>query len=191
MRSERSREARLRRLARDEGKSFHKARRPFVEWGVRAKYYVSDMTNTLVAVYATLEAAEEDFHGKKRSGPIQFDWRRNWKKRVEPLLGSPLVQGALNLGMSMLDPDWRAWRPTTSPRSSRSGRGTYRRGQVVLVPAARSLPLDRLLLVHHRAAQLPEISAGRSSRATCIPLRSATIRSATRRWSWTSCCSTR
>ena len=26
-----------------------------------AGYYVSDMTNALVAVYATLEAAEEDF----------------------------------------------------------------------------------------------------------------------------------
>lgn len=57
---ERSREARLRRLAREEGKSFHKAERPFYEWGVGAKYYVSDMTNTLVAVYATLDAAEED-----------------------------------------------------------------------------------------------------------------------------------
>lgn len=74
-------------------------------------YYVSDMTNTLVAVYATLDAAEEDLQGKSRSRPMQFDWRRNWKKRVEPLLGSPLVQGALNLGMSMLDPDWRAGDP--------------------------------------------------------------------------------
>lgn len=111
MRNDRSREARLRRLARDEGKSFHKARRPFEQWGVRAAYYVSDMTNTLVAVYASLDAAEEDFQGKRRSQPIQFDWRRHWKKRVEPLLGNPLVQGALNLGMSMLDPEWKAGDP--------------------------------------------------------------------------------
>lgn len=61
--SERSREARLRRLARVEGKTFRKARRPFEEWGVQARYYVSDMTSTLVAVYATLDAAEEDFQG--------------------------------------------------------------------------------------------------------------------------------
>ena len=59
--SEKSREARLRRLARKEDQFFHKARTPFVEWGVRAGYYVSDMTNALVAVYATLEAAEEEF----------------------------------------------------------------------------------------------------------------------------------
>jgi hypothetical protein len=63
LRSERSREARLRRLARADDKSFHRARRPFDQWGVRAVYYVSDMTNTLVAAYATLDAAEEDFRG--------------------------------------------------------------------------------------------------------------------------------
>jgi hypothetical protein len=43
----------------------------------------------------------------RQSRPIQFDWRRNWKKRVEPLLANPLVQGALNLGMRMFDPAWR------------------------------------------------------------------------------------
>lgn len=58
--SEKSKEARLRRLARKEDQFFHKARRIFVERGVRAAYYVSDMTNALVAVYATLEAAEEE-----------------------------------------------------------------------------------------------------------------------------------
>jgi len=51
---------RLRRLAREGSKFFHKARRPCDQWGVRAAYYLSDMTNALVAVYATLEAAEED-----------------------------------------------------------------------------------------------------------------------------------
>jgi hypothetical protein len=45
--------------------------------------------------------------GTKPSRPIQFDWRRNWKKRVEPHLDNPLVQGALDLGMRMLDPDWK------------------------------------------------------------------------------------
>ena len=61
MDSEGVREARLRRLARREGKSFHKSRRPFHEWGVKSRYYVSDMTDRLVAVYATLDAAEADF----------------------------------------------------------------------------------------------------------------------------------
>jgi hypothetical protein len=56
-----AREDRLRRLARNDDKFFHKARRPFFEWGVTANYYLSDMTNTLVAVYADLDAAEEDF----------------------------------------------------------------------------------------------------------------------------------
>jgi hypothetical protein len=44
---------------------------------------------------------------RRLSRPIQFDWRRNWKKRVEPLLDNPLVQGALDLGMRILDPDWK------------------------------------------------------------------------------------
>jgi hypothetical protein len=59
--SENVREARIRRLARKDGKSFHKARSAFYEWGVRANYYLTDETNTLVTVYATLDAAEEDF----------------------------------------------------------------------------------------------------------------------------------
>jgi hypothetical protein len=49
--------------------------------------------------------------GRRRSRPIQFNWRRNWKKRVEPLLGNPLVQGALDLGMGILDPNWRRGDP--------------------------------------------------------------------------------
>lgn len=61
MRSENSREDRLRRLALKEDRFFHKARRPIMEGGVRANYYVSDLTNTLVRVYADLDAAEEDF----------------------------------------------------------------------------------------------------------------------------------
>ena len=58
---EKARESRLRRLARQEDRCFHKSRKPFAEWGVTASYYVSDMTNTLLAVYADLNAAEEDF----------------------------------------------------------------------------------------------------------------------------------
>jgi hypothetical protein len=61
MTGEKSREHRLRRLVRKEDKAFHKARRPFNEWGVMARYFLSDATNALVAVYADLEAAEEDF----------------------------------------------------------------------------------------------------------------------------------
>jgi hypothetical protein len=63
MGSEKTREARLRRLARKDGKSFHRTRSPFHEWGVRVKYYLADVTNTLAAVYATLDAAEEDLLG--------------------------------------------------------------------------------------------------------------------------------
>jgi hypothetical protein len=59
MTSEKTREKRLRRLARKEQRIFHKSRKPFVEGGVRARYYVSDMSNTLVAVYADLDVAEE------------------------------------------------------------------------------------------------------------------------------------
>jgi len=55
------REDRLRRLARKEDQFFHKARKTFVEWGVRTQYYVSDTSNMMVAVYANLDAAEEDF----------------------------------------------------------------------------------------------------------------------------------
>ena len=61
MTSEKSREDRLRRLARKEDQFFHKARRPFFEWGVSAEYYVSDMSNMMVAVYTDLDAAEEEF----------------------------------------------------------------------------------------------------------------------------------
>jgi hypothetical protein len=59
MTNEKSREDRLRRLARKEDRFFHKARKPLFDCGVRAKYYLSDMTNTVVTVYANLDAAEE------------------------------------------------------------------------------------------------------------------------------------
>ena len=61
MTSEKTRENRLRRLARKEDRFFIKAKKPFLERGVRAEYYVSDMSNMMVAVYSDLDAAEEDF----------------------------------------------------------------------------------------------------------------------------------
>ncbi len=61
MASDKSREDKLLRLARKANQFFHKTRKVFVEGGVMARYYVSDMTNTLIAVYADLDSAEEDF----------------------------------------------------------------------------------------------------------------------------------
>jgi hypothetical protein len=61
MTSEKVREQRLQRLAHKQDMFFHKSQRCFVEPGVTANYYLSDMTNTVVAVYADLDAAEEDF----------------------------------------------------------------------------------------------------------------------------------
>lgn len=37
---------------------------------------------------------------------MQFDWRRHWSKKVAPHLGKEVVQVALDLGMSLLDPGW-------------------------------------------------------------------------------------
>lgn len=39
--------------------------------------------------------------------PIQFNWRRHWKKKVEPYLHKPPVKGALEVGMRLLNPQWR------------------------------------------------------------------------------------
>jgi hypothetical protein len=40
--------------------------------------------------------------------PMQFNWRRHWSKKVAPYLQEPLVQIALDHGMSLLDPTWQA-----------------------------------------------------------------------------------
>jgi hypothetical protein len=37
---------------------------------------------------------------------IQFDWKTNWDEKVVPLLDSPPVRIALEIGMKMLDPTW-------------------------------------------------------------------------------------
>jgi hypothetical protein len=67
--SDKSREAKLRRKAKQEGLIFRKARRVFVEGGVETRYYVSDMANTLRACYSDLDAAEEDF-SKESTEPV-------------------------------------------------------------------------------------------------------------------------
>lgn len=43
--------------------------------------------------------------------PVQFNWRRHWKKKVEPHLRLPIVQGALDLGMKLLHPGWKSGDP--------------------------------------------------------------------------------
>jgi hypothetical protein len=43
---------------------------------------------------------------------LQFNWRRHWKKKVEPHLKHELVQAALDLGMMMYD---RTWKPGDPP----------------------------------------------------------------------------
>jgi hypothetical protein len=38
---------------------------------------------------------------------IQFNWRRNWRKKVVPHLEEERVQAALDAGMSLYDPTWK------------------------------------------------------------------------------------
>jgi hypothetical protein len=54
------REARLYRLARRNHLFFHKARIPFYERGVNAKYYITDETDLTIASYADLQTAEDE-----------------------------------------------------------------------------------------------------------------------------------
>jgi hypothetical protein len=56
-----AREDRLRRRARREGLTFHRARRRFTEGGVAVAYYCSDAANGFKSLYPSLEAAEQDF----------------------------------------------------------------------------------------------------------------------------------
>lgn len=48
---------------------------------------------------------------KRPVKPIQFDWRRHWKKKVEPHLKKEEVQHALDIGMLMLTQTWRRGDP--------------------------------------------------------------------------------
>jgi hypothetical protein len=43
----------------------------------------------------------------KLTPPIQFNWRRNWSKKVAPYLNEEFVQGSLDMGMTQLDPNWQ------------------------------------------------------------------------------------
>jgi hypothetical protein len=42
---------------------------------------------------------------------VQFNWRRHWPKKVAPHLDKELVQASLDLGMTLLDPQWRRGDP--------------------------------------------------------------------------------
>jgi hypothetical protein len=48
---------------------------------------------------------------KPMKRPLQFNWRRHWKKKVEPYLKHDLVQASLDLGMMMLDDNWQRGDP--------------------------------------------------------------------------------
>ncbi len=43
--------------------------------------------------------------------PIQFDWKKEWNKKVKPHLDNPLVQLALDWGMKMYEPAWDCGEP--------------------------------------------------------------------------------
>ena len=38
---------------------------------------------------------------------VQFNWRRHWKRKVAPHLHKELVQASVDLGMMLLDDNWR------------------------------------------------------------------------------------
>jgi hypothetical protein len=66
--NDKTRENRLRRLAHRHQAVLHKSRRPFLEGGVLAAYYLSSYDNCLMAVYADLDAAEENLKGRSEHG---------------------------------------------------------------------------------------------------------------------------
>ncbi len=43
--------------------------------------------------------------------PIQFNWRRDWSKKVAPHLDKEIVQAALDFGMRLLNPKWQRGDP--------------------------------------------------------------------------------
>jgi hypothetical protein len=59
--SERSREDCLRRRARRDGHSFHRARWPIYRYGFGCRYYEADGYNVVVAYWRDLEAAERAY----------------------------------------------------------------------------------------------------------------------------------
>jgi hypothetical protein len=71
-------------------------------------------------------------HAAKASKPVkkdkitQFDWSRNWKKKVEPHLDKPLVRFSVELGMKTYD---RTWTWEDGPHAV--GRGKWNGQRVV------------------------------------------------------------
>src|SRR5262249_2122005 len=49
----------------------------------------------------------------------QFNWRRSWRKRVEPHLEQPLVRKSVDIGMTMYD---MSWTENDGPHSIGDGR---------------------------------------------------------------------
>lgn len=47
----------------------------------------------------------------RRQGPVQFNWRRHWKRKVATHLKNEVVQACLDLRMGMLDPNWQRGDP--------------------------------------------------------------------------------
>jgi hypothetical protein len=43
--------------------------------------------------------------------PLQFNWRRNWKKKVEPHLQKDIVQECLDIGMTLMNRNWKRGDP--------------------------------------------------------------------------------
>jgi hypothetical protein len=56
----------------------------------------------------TLSNAPQNERHSEREKLIQFNWRKHWKSKVKPYLDNPLVQLALDMGMSALKPDWQS-----------------------------------------------------------------------------------
>ena len=44
-------------------------------------------------------------------GPIQFNWRRHWSKKVAPHLKKEIVQECLDWGMTLYDREWKRGDP--------------------------------------------------------------------------------
>ena len=67
---------------------------------------------------------------QKRNGhsPIQFNWKRQWEKKVDTALVNPIVQLALDIGMTLHDPKWQ---PGSAPYLiGRTGEGRIVEGKL-------------------------------------------------------------
>jgi len=57
------------------------------------------------------ERANSSSSTAKEKKLVQFNWRRHWKKKVEPHLNNKMVQAALDLGMRLYDGTWQSGDP--------------------------------------------------------------------------------